>query len=388
MNKYIPLSVPSINGNEWKYVKECLDTNWVSSAGVYVDRFEKEISRFTKAKYAVACSSGTSALQVSLRLAGVESGDEVIVPSLTFVAPINAIVYNNAQPIFMDSDKYFNIDVDKTIEFIKKETDFVNGYSYNLKTKKRISAIIPVHIWGNAVRVNDLVELCNKKNITIIEDASESLGTFYSKGNFAHRHTGTIGKMGCISFNGNKIITTGGGGAIVTNDKKIAEKAKYLTTQAKDDPIYFIHNEVGYNFRLTNIQAAIGVAQLEQLPIHLKKKKYIYNSYISQIEESSGFEICDVPKYATNNHWISMLRINKDLNKLNIPGLINYLEKNKIQSRPIWRLNHLQKPYNDCFSYKIENAPKLVAKCLCIPSSPSLTDSELEYISKKLNSYE
>ena len=262
MSNYIPLSVPSIKGNEWEYVKECLDTEWVSSAGKYVDLFEQKIAEYTGSKYAIACMNGTAAIQVSLRLAGVEPGDEVIVPTLTFIAPVNAIAYNGASPIFMDADKYYNIDAEKTIEFIKNETVFKNGFTYNKKTNNKITAIIPVHVWGNACWLDELIELCNKQNIAIVEDACESLGTFYNAGKYKGKHTGTFGKLGCLSFNGNKIITAGGGGMILTDDESLSEKAKYLSTQAKDDPVRYVHDEIGYNFRLTNIQAALGVAQL------------------------------------------------------------------------------------------------------------------------------
>jgi len=244
----IPLSVPSLNGNELQYVKECIDKEWVSSAGKYVDLFEQKIAEYTGAKYAVACVNGTAAIQVSLRLAGVNPGDEIIVPSLTFIASINAVAYNNATPIFMDADEYYNIDVEKTIEFIENETVFKNGCTYNKSTDKKISAILPVHVWGNACLFDELVSLCKKSNIAIVEDACESLGTFYNDGKFSGKHPGTIGKLGSLSFNGNKIITTGGGGMILTDDKELAERAKYLTTQAKDNPIRYVHDEIGYNF--------------------------------------------------------------------------------------------------------------------------------------------
>ncbi|MBT6113361.1 MAG: aminotransferase class I/II-fold pyridoxal phosphate-dependent enzyme, partial [Candidatus Marinimicrobia bacterium] len=268
----IPLSVPYLNGNEWKYIKECLDTNWVSSAGRYVDLFEQKIAEYTGAKYAVACVNGTAALQVSLQLAGVQQGDEVIAPTLTFIAPINAIAYNGASPVFMDADDFYNIDPVKIIRFIENETKFKDGFSYNKSSGNRISAFVPVHVWGNACWLDKLVNICAERNIAIVEDASESLGTRYTRGNFKDKHTGTIGKLGCISFNGNKIITAGGGGMILTDDDELAQKARYLTTQAKDDPIKYLHHEIGYNFRLTNVQAALGVAQLEQLPSILEKK--------------------------------------------------------------------------------------------------------------------
>ena len=381
----IPLFTPTIRGNEWKYIKECLDTNWVSSAGSYVDLFEHKIAEFTGAKYAVSCVNGTSALQLSLILSGVNSGDEVIVPTLTFIAPVNAIAYNNAIPLFIGADKFFNINIEATIEFIKTKTIYKNGFSYNKDTKNKISAIIPVHIWGNAVLLDELSVLCNERNIAIIEDSSESLGTYYLKGKFKGQHTGTIGKCGCLSFNGNKIITTGGGGAILTNDRKIAEKAKYLTTQAKDDPIRYIHNEVGYNFRMTNIQAALGVAQLEQLPSFLKFKKEIYNEYNLGISKIKGISLADTPNYSNNNHWMNLVILDAKKYGEDKTSLMNRLNNSGVQTRPVWTLNHMQKPYNNCFSYALENSNDLVNNSLCIPSSANLTKDEINQVILHLN---
>ena len=385
MSNYIPLSVPSLKGNEWQYVKECIDTEWVSSAGKYVDLFEQKIAKFTGSKYAIACVNGTAALQVSLRLAGVEAGDEVLIGTLTFIASVNAITYNNAKPIFMDADKYYNIDAEKTIEFIKNETVFKNGFTYNKKTNNKITAIIPVHVWGNACWLDELIELCNKQNIAIVEDACESLGTFYNAGKYKGKHTGTIGKLGCLSFNGNKIITTGGGGMILADDESLSEKAKYLSTQAKDDPIRYIHDEIGYNFRLTNIQAALGVAQLEQLPAILKRKKEIYDFYQLAIENIEGLSLSKVPDYADNNHWLNLLQIDNKVYNEDREVLMKRLEENGIQTRPVWRLNHEQKPYKDCQYYKIEKSKKLVTNSLCLPSSSNLSNENLNKIVSVLN---
>jgi len=381
----IPLSVPNISGNEWEYVKECLDTEWVSSAGKYVDRFEEEIASYTKSKFAIACTNGTSALQVSLRLVGVEAGDEVIVPSLTFIAPVNAITYNNANPIFMDADQYYNMDAEKTIEFIKNETIFKNGSTYNKATNKKISAILPVHMWGNACELDAIVDLCEKRNIAVVEDASESLGTVYNSGKFKGRHSGTIGKFGCLSFNGNKIITTGGGGMILTDNPDLAGKAKYLTTQAKDDPVRYVHDEIGYNFRLTNIQAALGVAQLEQLPEFLERKREIYNQYQKALENINGLTLACVPDHAENNHWLNLLQIDTGIYDDDREDIMKRLEENGIQTRPVWKLNHDQKPYKDCQHYKIENAKKSIENSLCLPSSSNLTNENLNKIVSQLN---
>jgi len=381
----IPLSVPCLGGNEWQYVKDCLDTEWVSSAGKYVNAFEQKITNYTGAKHAVACVNGTAAIQVSLQLAGVGPGDEVIVPTLTFIASVNAVDYCNANPVFMDADNYYNIDSEKTIEFIKNETVFKNGFTYNKKTDKKISAILPVHVWGNACWFDELVDICEKRNIAVIEDACESLGTFYNEGKYKGKHTGTIGKLGCLSFNGNKIITTGGGGMILTDDETLAEKAKYLTTQAKDDPIRYVHDEIGYNFRLTNIQAALGVAQLEQLPEILKRKKEIYSFYQTAIDYIKGLSISKTPDYADNNNWMNLLQIETGVYGEGRENLLKRLGENGIQTRPVWKLNHEQKPYKDCQYYKIENAKKMVKNSLCLPSSSNLTDENLNKIVSQLN---
>lgn len=384
-NYSIPLSVPCINGNEMAYVKECIDTEWVSSAGKYVNIFEKSIAKYTNVKYAIACVNGTSALQLSLQLSGVKPGDEVIVPTLTFIASINAINYNGANPIFMDVDNYYNINIDKTIEFINKHTIYKNGFTLNKQTGKRISAIMPVHVWGNAANLEKITSLCSKLNIAVIEDASESLGTFYKFGKFKNKHTGTIGKIGCLSFNGNKIITTGGGGMILTNDSSLAEKAKYLTTQAKDDPIKYIHNEVGYNFRLTNIQAALGVAQLEKLPEFLKNKKEIYQLYVNEINKIEGLQIAEVPNYANNNHWMNILKIDSKIYSKDRDLTMKILEQNGVQSRPVWWLNHKQDPYKNSQTFKIDKAEKLLIKSLCLPSSSNLRNNDVDKIIGILN---
>ena len=374
---FIPLSVPSIKGNEWKYIKECLDTEWVSSAGKYVDLFEQKITEYTGAKYAIACVNGTAALHISLLIAGVKPNDEVIVPTLTFISPINVVRYCNAYPVFMDADDFYNIDIEKTIQFIEEETIFKDGFNYNRKTKRKIPAIIPVHIFGNAVDMEKLVPICKERNIKIVEDATESLGTVYTKGKFVGKHTGTIGELGCLSFNGNKIITTGGGGMIITDNEEYAHKAKYLTTQAKDDTVRYVHNEIGYNYRLTNIQAALGVAQLEKLPEYLEIKKKNYMIYKKEIDKIKGLHIDETPDYADNNYWMYSLQIDKEIYGKDRKELMQHLTENKIQTRPVWYLNHLQKPYKDCQSYKIEKAFELLEKTLNIPCSVNLNNNKV-----------
>jgi perosamine synthetase len=380
----IPLSVPSIQGNEWKYVKECLDTEWVSSAGSYVNAFEEKICEYTGAKHAVAVVNGTAALHISLVVAGVVPGDEVIVPTVTFIAPVNTVVYSGARPVFMDCDEFYNIDVRKTIEFIKEKIEFREGHSYNMETGRRISAIIPVHIFGNAVWMDELAELCRERNIRIVEDATESLGTRYTKGAFKGRHTGTIGEIGCYSFNGNKIITTGGGGMIVTDNDEYAERIRYLSTQAKDDPVRYTHGETGFNYRLTNILAAIGVAQLEKLPEYIEKKKANFAVYKEAIDRIDGLHLAEVPDYADQNHWFYSLQIDRDRYGRDREGLMKHLAENSIQARPVWELNHRHKMYRDDKAYDIKKALKLWEMTLNIPCSVNLDREAVNRVIKAL----
>ena len=380
MSDFIPLSVPSIQGNEWKYVKECLDKEWVSSAGSYVDEFEMRIAEFSGARYAIACVNGTAALHVALKLAGVRSGDAVIVPTLTFIAPVNTIRYLDADPIFMDCDDFYNIDIEKTLEFIKSQTVFRNDATFHTTTGKKVSAIVPVHVFGNAVDLDSLLDVCRERRIVVIEDATESLGTTYKIGRVAGKHAGTIGKLGCLSFNGNKIITTGGGGIILTDDTDYAEKAKYLTTQAKNDKIRYVHDDIGYNFRLTNVQAAIGVAQLENLKKYLGIKKRNYFQYKQDIDRIPGLHLAETPDYAENNLWMYALQIDKGIYGIDREQLMSIFDQQKIQTRPVWHLNHRQKPYRDCYGYQIEKAVFLHEVTLNIPCSTGLKNEEIESV--------
>tara|TARA_Y100000748_G_scaffold301568_1_gene302031 strand:- start:775 stop:1941 length:1167 start_codon:yes stop_codon:yes gene_type:complete len=379
MKKFLPLSIPIIDGKEKEYVNECLETGWVSSAGKFVDRFEEEISLYTKSLFSIACMNGTSAIHTSLILSGVEANDEVIVPSLTFIAPINTVRYLKAHPVFMDSDNDFNIDIEKTISFLLEETHLkdVKGKKVcvNNKTERVIKAIIVVHVFGNTVLLDDLLRVCEDRNIKLVEDASESLGSTFAKGLFAKKHSGTVGHFGCLSFNGNKIITCGSGGLILTQDNVRSEKARYLTTQAKDDQEKFIHNEIGYNYRMSNVQAAIGCAQLERLEQRVKKKKKIHQMYELRLEEQENFDIHKPSDVTNSNYWLMILKIK---NSFITPfDLMDKLKTQSIESRPIWQLNHLQNPYKACQTYNIENSYELLNSSLCIPSSPDLEDEDV-----------
>jgi dTDP-4-amino-4,6-dideoxygalactose transaminase len=239
---------------------------------------------------------------------------------------------------------------------------------------------VPVHVFGNAVWLDELIPLCEERNIAVVEDAAESMGTRYVDGKFSGKHVGALGKLGCLSFNGNKIITTGGGGMILTNNADLAEKAKHLTTQAKNDDVRYIHNEIGYNFRLTNVLAAMGLAQLEQLSEFLERKLDIYHQYVEAVRHIEGLSILPVPEYARNNHWLNLLQIDSAEYGRDREGLMEDLHKKGIQSRFVWQLNHLQKPYRDCQTYKIELAEKIVKNTLCLPSSTQLNEEEIKKV--------
>ncbi len=373
MSEFIPLSVPSVEGNEWTYVRECLDTGWVSSVGSFVTRFEQEFATYTGARHAIATVNGTAALHVALQLAGVQPGDEVLVPTLTFIASINAIQYCNAVPVFMDSDDAYTMDVEKVRRFIGEETEQRDGSAWNRRTQRRIGAIMPVHVFGNACDLDGLAAFCTGHGIPMVEDATESLGTRYVSGTIAGRHTGTVGTVGCFSFNGNKIMTTGGGGMIVTDDAALAARARYLTTQAKDDEKRFVHGAVGYNYRLTNVQAAMGVAQLERMPAFLAVKREHFDAYARAFESIPGLTMAAVPSYADNNRWMYAMQIDPALYGRDREQTMAHLEAHGIQSRPVWHLNHLQTPYRHCEAHRIERAPELLACTLNIPCSTNLT---------------
>lgn len=384
---FIPLSVPCVEGHEWSYVKDCLDTGWLSSAGPFVDRFEKEFAKYVGAKHAIACSSGTAALHISLQLAGVKAGDLVLVPTLTFIASVNAISYLGAEPFFLDSDDYYNLDISKLQKFFETEVEFRMGSSVHKKTGKRIAALVAVHVFGNAIDLSWAAEFCKQSGVPLIEDAAESVGTRYNNNApvaLRGKHTGTIGAMGCFSFNGNKIITTGGGGMIVTDDDALAKKAKYLTTQAKDDEVHFIHHEIGYNYRMTNVQAATGVAQLEKLEEYCQRKAKIYERYRAALKNVKGLKIADVPPFARNNYWMPCLQVNEKEYGESRDQLIERLGKEKIQARPVWYLNHQQKPFQHCQGFFLEKAPTLRTVTLNLPCSAGLSEQDQERVIKAL----
>lgn len=372
----IPLCVPQFGGNEWVYVKECLDTSWVSSVGGYVDRFEKSVGDFVGSKHSIATVNGTSALHISMLVAGVLPSDEVLVPALTFIAPVNAIRYCQAYPMFMDVDpQYWQMDANKLHLFLNQECTWKNGSLTNKQTGRRISAILPVHILGHPVDMYPVLELARQFALPVIEDATESLGAFYRG-----RATGNLADIACFSFNGNKVITTGGGGMIVTNNSEWAAKAKYLTTQAKDDALEFIHNEIGYNYRLTNVQAAIGVAQMEQLPSFLSRKKEIAACYRENLAPIDGLQPFVEADWADSTYWMNAVRVDKDTYGKSRRDLMVDFQKQGIEVRPLWHPIHSLPPYRDCQTFQVEVVDRLYEQVLCLPSSVGLTREEQETV--------
>lgn len=370
----IPLSTPHISGNEWTYIKECLDTGWVSSVGSYVDKFETLFAEFVGAKYAVATCNGTAALHVSLVALGVKPEVEILAPSITFAATINAIRYCNAIPVFFDCDEFFNIDLDAVEQFLSEECIETNGSFINKKTNRRVWGILPAHIFGNPIDMTRLCKITRQYNLHLLEDAAESLGSFWQE-----RHTGTFGELGCFSFNGNKILTTGGGGMVVTDSEELAKKIRYLTTQAKDDSLRFIHHEVGYNYRLTNIQAAMGVAQLELLPKFLIKKKEIHTRYCEKLADISQLKVCPVPASGKSNYWLTNIKL-LDSSPTVALDLVQKLSEAGIQARPIWYPNHLQTTNEGCQAYRVTRAARVVEETVSLPSSVGLGQEDQERV--------
>lgn len=378
-DRFIPLSVPNLKGNELKYVTKAVETEWVSTSGPYVEEFENKIADYVKAKGAVSCQNGTAGLHISLIINGITRDDEVIVPSLTFIAAVNPVKYMGAEPIFMDCDDSLTIDLVKLAEFCEKECEFKDGKLTNKKTSKHIKAIVIVHVFGNMADMESLMDIAKRYNLIVIEDATEAIGTYYTDGKYKGKYAGTMADIGVFSFNGNKIMTTGGGGMIVSNDKDLLKKAKHLTTQAKQDELYFIHDEIGYNYRMSNLQAALGIAQLESLEDFIKTKKQNYLFYKEYFEDVESVKILDFREDIRSNYWFYSLYLKKGC-KLGRNKLIEYLSKENIQSRPIWALINEQVMYRKSQSYKIEKAKEYEQAVVNIPCSTNLSLEDAKYV--------
>lgn len=382
MKGFIPLSIPNFEGNEKKYVNEALDQGWVSTGGAYVTKLEESMQKFLHVDNMVVCQSGTSALHLSLIEAGVGLGDIVIVPALTFIAAVNPVKYQHANPVFMDCDESLCMDPVKLRQFCEEECVFSDGtLKYN---NQIVKAIIVVHVFGNMADMVSIIEIAHEYNIRVVEDATEALGTYYIGGQFAGRYAGTIGDFGAYSFNGNKIITTGGGGAVTSNDSKVVNHMRYLSTQAKDDPHNYIHNEIGYNYRMTNIQAAMGVAQMEELPEFIRRKNENYDYYCKLFDKYELGRMIGFRKETTSNKWFYSLEINREKVKASLQEIISELEKQGVQTRAIWGLINEQLPYQSEVAYKIEKAKYYADRIINIPCSTQISREEIEYVVKKI----
>jgi perosamine synthetase len=377
---FIPLCVPEIRGNEWKYIKECLDAGFVSSVGAYVDRFEKGIAGRVGTRYAVATSSGTAAVHIALLVAGVEPEDEVLISALTFIAPVNAIRYVGAYPVFVDAEPvYWQMDVQKAVDFLEHECHWANGELRDKANERRVRAIMPVHILGHPVNMQPLIETARKYKLIVIEDATESLGAKYKD-----QAVGQIGDIACLSFNGNKLITTGGGGMIVTDHEAWAQRAKYLTTQAKDDPLEFVHGAIGYNYRLTNIQAALGAAQLEQLDEFIAFKRRIAEVYMRSLGSLPGIQPMREAEWAFSAFWMFTILIDAKEFGMDSRALMRYLDQNKIQTRPLWQPGHLSPAHRGNRMTNCSISEGLNRNCLSLPCSVGLSKLNQERVIKTI----
>ena len=371
-DKYIPLSVPNLKGNELKYVTHAVETEWVSTGGPYINEFEEKIAEYARCKGAVSCQNGTAGLHTALIVCGVTKDDEVIVPTLTFIAAVNPVRYVGAEPIFMDCDDSLTMDINKLRAFCEKECVFDNNKLINKTTKKHIKAVLVVHVFGNMADMESIMEIAHAFNLKVIEDATEAIGTHYISGKYKGKYAGTIGDIGIYSFNGNKIMTTGGGGMIVSDNEYLLSSAKHLTTQAKSDELYYTHDEIGFNYRMTNLQAALGLAQLEQLEDFIITKKRNYDYYKKELNDIDGLRILDFKEDIRPNYWFYGLYI-EDSFKLNRDELISYLASHKIQTRPIWGLINEQGPYLNALGYEIEKAKDYLKHVVNIPCSSNLS---------------
>lgn len=364
----VGLHEPYFIGNEKKYLNECLDSTFVSSVGKFVDRFENELVSYTGAKYAVAVVNGTAALHVSLLLAGVEQGDEVLIPALTFVATANAVTYCGAQPHFVESNiNTLGMDSFTLRKYLNDISEIRNKQCINRKTGCVIRALVPMHTFGHPVDIDELLEIARDFNLVLIEDAAESLGSTVNG-----QHTGTFGAMGTLSFNGNKTITTGGGGAILTNDLEVAKKAKYLTTTAKEPHRWeYVHNEIGYNYRLPNLNAALGCAQLEQLPSFINAKRRIYERYKEGFAKVTNTKIISEPRNCRSNYWLQTLLLDESIESER-NAILTATNNAGFMTRPVWKLINQLKPYQKCQSMKLPIAESLSRRLINLPSSPQI----------------
>ena len=378
----IPLSVPKIEGNESKYVLDCLNTGWISSAGSYVNQFENMVAKYAGAKYGVACMNGTVGLHIAQVLLDITKDDHVIAPNITFIATLNAIKYTGAQPILIDVDiNNWQMDLALLEQYLEQNTEFKTTksgtYCFDTTTNKRVRAIMPVHVLGNIGNMDRLLSISKKYHLDIIEDSTEALGA-----TFKNKHAGTFGKIGIFSFNGNKIISTGGGGVIVTDDQAIAKKARHLTTQAKISAMDYIHDEIGYNYRLVNVLAAIGVAQMETFNATLQSKASMDRFYRKHLNNVGDIKFQEIPEGTHPNGWLFTFRTSK------MRQLLAYLNSNGVQARPFWMpMNQLEMFKKDIYITNANVSATVYDTSISIPSSTGITNKQLQTVVETIKAF-
>ena len=378
MGKFIPLSIPNFEGNEEKYVVDAIASTFVSTVGGYVKQMEEMLACFLNVPNVAVCQSGTSALHLSLVEAGVKPGDVVIVPPLTFIAAVNPVKYQFATPVFIDCDDSLCLDPIKLHSFCEEECEW-NGEILSYKGAT-VKVIVVVHVFGNMADMESIMDTAQKYNLKVVEDATEALGTKYTTGKYRDRYAGTIGDFGCYSFNGDKIITTGGGGAVTSNDPETVNHLRFLSTQAKTDSHYYIHDEIGYNYRMTNLQAALGVAQMEKLPEFIRRKQKNYDLYKDLFYDFEYGKLMPFREGTDSNRWFYSLCINRNFIKNSMKDIVVALRMKGIETRPIWGLINEQKPYEGEVTYKLEKAPYYAHRILNIPSTTQITKDEIKYV--------
>ena len=382
MDRFIPLSVPNFEGNEKNYVNDALDQGWVSTGGAYITKLERAMADFLGVENTAACQSGTSALHLSLVEAGVKPGDVVLVPPLTFIAAVNPVKYQFATPVFIDCDDSLCMDPQKLRAFCEEACSW-DGHTLT-HNGAVVKAVVVVHVFGNMADMEAIMEIAGNYGLKVIEDATEALGTKYTEGRYAGRYAGTIGDFGCFSFNGNKIITTGGGGAVTARASSTVEHIRFLSTQAKTDPHYYIHDEVGYNYRMTNLQAALGVAQMEELPEFIRRKQRNYELYKALFQGFAYATLLPFRVGTDSNKWFYSLCIDRPRITASMREIIVALRDKGIETRAVWGLINEQRPYENEETYKLEKAPYYAGRILNIPSSTQITEDEIRYVADEV----
>ncbi|MGN0141611.1 MAG: LegC family aminotransferase [Roseburia sp.] len=384
MSRFIPLSIPNFEGNEKKYVDDALEQGWVSTGGAYITKLEEQMADFLHVEKVAACQSGTAGLHLALMECGVMLGDMVIVPTLTFIAAVNPVHYQFAEPVFMDCDDSLCMDPVKLRKFCEEECRMDGDKLVHKASGKIIKAIVVVHVFGNLADMEAIMDVAENFHLKVIEDATEALGSRYTTGRYEGKYAGTIGDFGAFSFNGNKIITTGGGGAVTAKSAEKVAHMQYISTQAKDDPHYYIHNEVGYNYRMTNLQAALGVAQMEELPEFIARKHKNYDLYRKEFEGFSLGSLLEFRAGTYSNQWFYSLEIDREKVKVSMREIITRLQDKGVQTRAIWGLIHEQLPYRNAIAYEMEKAPYYSGCILNIPCSTQITEEEVAYAAEQI----